>query len=48
LTTIIVINQWKSNTRSDPNPSYTRELMTHTIAVSEGRSSAKDQHRIES
>jgi hypothetical protein len=40
LTTIIVINQWKSNTRSDPNPSYAREFMTHTIA---GKGNAKDQ-----
>jgi hypothetical protein len=34
LTTIIVINQRKSNTRSHPNPSYARKFMTHRIAVS--------------
>jgi len=43
LTKIIVINRQKSNARSDPNPSYAREFMTHTIAVSEEKGSAKDQ-----
>jgi hypothetical protein len=43
LTRIIVINRRKSNTRSDLNPSHVREFMTHTIAVSEEKGSAKDQ-----
>jgi hypothetical protein len=43
LTKIIVTNRRKSNTCSDPNPSYAHEFMTHTIAVSEENGSAKDQ-----
>lgn len=47
LTKIIVINQRKSNTRSDPNPSYAREFMTHTIAVSEEKVALKINRGIE-
>jgi hypothetical protein len=43
LATIIVINQWKSNTRIDPKPSHPREFMTHTIASERGKGRAIDE-----
>jgi len=42
LTRITVISA-EIKYRSDPNPSHAREFMTHTIAVSEEKGSAKDQ-----
>jgi hypothetical protein len=44
LTKIIVINQRKSNTSSDPKSSYAREFMARTIAITEEKGEEKGSH----